>query len=49
MVGDLLKKGILVRDRGMYATLENTIRVTIGQWSDMDVILNTLIKQYGYK
>jgi histidinol-phosphate aminotransferase len=39
-----LEKKILVRDRSMFQNLENSIRITIGEWSDMKTILKILKK-----
>jgi histidinol-phosphate aminotransferase len=44
IIEKLLDKKILVRDRSMFYGLENCIRITIGKWSDMKIILKILKK-----
>jgi histidinol-phosphate aminotransferase len=39
---------VLVRDRSMFDGFENTIRVTIGEWEDMEKIINILLKNNEY-
>ena len=46
IIKKLLDKKILVRDRNMFRGLENCIRITIGEWSDMKIILKILEKYY---
>lgn len=45
IINELSNQKILVRDRGMFDGLENTIRVTIGEWSDMEIIIKTILEQ----
>lgn len=49
IIKELSNLKILVRDRGMFKGLENTIRVTIGEWCDMKIIINTILKQNEYR
>jgi histidinol-phosphate aminotransferase len=49
IIKELSNLKILVRDRSMFKGLENTIRVTIGEWCDMEIIINTILKQNEYK
>lgn len=44
IINKLLDNEILVRDRNMFHGLENSIRITIGEWSDMKIILKILKK-----
>jgi histidinol-phosphate aminotransferase len=44
IIKKLLNNKILVRDRSMFLGLENCIRITIGQWTDMKIILKILKK-----
>lgn len=39
---------VLVRDRSMFDGFENTIRVTIGEWEDMEKIINIILKNNEY-
>ena len=48
IIKKLSEQKILVRDRSMFSGLENTIRITIGDWDDMEKIIKTLI-EYEYK
>jgi histidinol-phosphate aminotransferase len=43
IVDKLYKENILVRDRSMFKGLENSIRITIGDWDDMEKILKIII------
>lgn len=45
IINELSNQKILVRDRSMFDGLENTIRVTIGEWSDMEIIIKTILEQ----
>jgi histidinol-phosphate aminotransferase len=45
IIDKLHKQNILVRDRSMFTGLENTIRITIGEWSDMEKIIKILINK----
>ena len=49
IIKELFNLKILVRDRSMFRGLENTIRVTIGEWCDMEIIINTILKQNEYR
>jgi len=49
IIEELSNLKILVRDRSMFKGLENTIRVTIGEWDDMEIIINTILKQNEYR
>lgn len=40
----MLENNVLVRDRGMFEGLENTIRVTIGEWHEMEKIIKILLE-----
>lgn len=41
----LKKEKILVRDRSMFEGFENTIRITIGDWSSMKKILKIIVQE----
>jgi histidinol-phosphate aminotransferase len=43
IINDLLIQKILVRDRSMFSGFENTIRITVGEWDDMEKIINTIL------
>ena len=45
IINELYKENILVRDRGMFFGLENTIRITIGDWDDMEKIIKILLNK----
>jgi|688.fasta_scaffold53999_4 histidinol-phosphate aminotransferase len=48
IINELLKQNILVRDRGMFLGLEDTIRITIGDWDDIEKIIKILLNKNGY-
>jgi histidinol-phosphate aminotransferase len=43
IISDLKNENILVRDRSMFEGLENTIRITIGEWGDMKKISKIIL------
>ena len=43
IIEELSDKNILVRDRSMFSSLHNTIRITIGEWEDMETIIKTIL------
>lgn len=45
IVDKLYNNNILVRDRSMFEGLENTIRVTIGDWDDMEKIIKIILNK----
>jgi histidinol-phosphate aminotransferase len=49
VIDKLNTEKILVRDRGMFDGFDNTIRITIGDWDDMDKILKIILKENGNK
>ena len=40
----LLDNDILVRDRGMFKNIENTVRITIGDWQIMEKIIHLIVE-----
>ncbi len=48
VIEDLFNQKILVRDRGMFFGLDNTIRITIGDWEDMEIIIKTILNKNEY-
>ena len=40
----LSAENILVRDRGMFEGLENTIRITIGKWPDLEKVIKIILE-----
>jgi histidinol-phosphate aminotransferase len=49
IINKLNSEKILVRDRGMFDGFENTIRITIGDWDDMEKILKIILEENEYK
>ena len=49
IIEELSDKNILVRDRSMFSGLHNTIRITIGEWEDMETIIKTILNKNEYK
>ena len=49
IIEDLSNKNILVRDRSMFSGLHNTIRITIGEWEDMETIIKTILNKNNFK
>lgn len=45
IVDKLYNDNILVRDRSMFKGLENTIRITIGDWVDMEKIIKIILNK----
>jgi histidinol-phosphate aminotransferase len=44
IIKNLYDQKILVRDRGMFSGFENTVRITIGNWDDMEIIIKKLLE-----
>jgi histidinol-phosphate aminotransferase len=42
LINDLLKNKILIRDRSMFEGLDNCVRISIGELSDMELILKKI-------
>ena len=42
LISKLMKKNILIRDRSSFISLENCVRITIGEMDDMITIINTI-------
>jgi histidinol-phosphate aminotransferase len=40
----MLDNDILIRDRGMFKNIENTVRITIGDWQIMEKIINLIVE-----
>lgn len=45
IVDKLYKENILVRDRSMFDGFDNTIRITIGDWEDMEKIIKIILNK----
>ena len=45
IIDKLYKENILVRDRSMFDGFDNTIRITIGDWEDMEKIIKIILSK----
>ena len=48
LINKLTEKNILIRDRSSFKGLENCVRITIGEISHMELIINTIKSLHEY-
>ena len=48
LINKLTNQNILIRDRSSFKGLENCVRITIGEYEDMETIIKTIKSLYEY-